>query len=873
MKHKYLPFLAILALASCGNKPTPVPTPSSSSEGSSQEGSVISYDPYTPSSDSHEPGHNDTEYDYEGIKVNTPKNALGDDFAYGADLSSVAEVEANGGVYYNENGDEEDVFSILAKDGVNYCRLRLWNDPYSADGLPYGGGTNDLATDIYLAKRAKAAGMKFLLDFHYSDSWADPAKYWAPKDWRGKTYAGNIGRILGEYTANVLATFKQAGVDVDAVQIGNETNIGIAGYNSVEALDVMVDMVDSGVKAAKSVFPEIKTLVHLTNVKSPASIYRFLNAMQEGEVAYDIVGLSYYPYWHGGRQGLLNVMNRIHDDYNRPVWIVETSYGNTDEPNPNCGNTYHSSTFETPGGYLTSVQGQTTQMADLVSTLSEVKDGYGQGVFYWEPAWLPVEGSTWATKAGQYYNDHGTDGTAEQIAQYTDKSCLPAWSNQGWFDYSGKALPSASVYKHLKEGDKTAEEHIVSARFSQIEVNVNLKQGINLPSTAQVVTDLGALREKSVVWNQDEIAAIVKDGEYVVHGRLDDKFDIVAKITAETNFIDDYSFEKQKSGEEVAVGGDWTCTSQVKNGARIEAKSEGNLDGEKYFHWYAAANNHVELSSEVTVNNVDAEPWDFDLSTYIMAGDLASDYNEVKMWVQVKGDASTKIEKDIKSDVVRGWGTPLNVYMRRASIDHISVPAGETTFEFGLIIDTKASAWGHNDLWSFSLHKDVEVKEYVANGALEDGDLAKQTNGATMLVDPWIMNDDTTSGAFGVGNETIACATSSINLRWWLDSAFTFGFHQNIAGLAAGEYEFSFAILSLESSAYNSFEVYMLVDGEETATYDIKNNHDLGYGTGNGEVIKASFTIPGEKVITFGLRASCQSDAWGRVTDFALEAK
>ena len=111
-----------------------------------------------------------------GYIVNGTKNALSADFAYGADLSSVAEVEENGGVFYNESGVEQDVFKILANDGVNYARFRLWEDPKSADGVSYGGGHNDLKTDLALAKRAKLAGMKVCLDFHLSDFWTDPDK-------------------------------------------------------------------------------------------------------------------------------------------------------------------------------------------------------------------------------------------------------------------------------------------------------------------------------------------------------------------------------------------------------------------------------------------------------------------------------------------------------------------------------------------------------------------------------------------------------------------------------------------------------------------------------------------------------------------------
>lgn len=876
MKRK-IPFvlsLAAMFLISCGEGGSSTPVESSSQGTSSHSGQDISYSPYDPDIPSHEETTNDEPHDYDAIKVNAPAKKLVDGFAFGADLSMVAEIEKCGGVYYNEEGIEEDVFSILKRNGVNYCRLRLWNDPYSEDGLPYGGGTNDLPTDIYLAKRAKDAGMKVLLDFHYSDHWADPSKYFAPKEWADTTYSGNIARVLGDYTYWTLKAFKDAGIELDSVQIGNETNNGIAGFDSISALDIMARMVHSGVDAAKEVFPNIKTLVHLTNVKSPASVYQFLDAMKEEGVPYDIVGLSYYSYWHGSLENLGNVMDAIHDNYGKPSWIVETSYGNTDEINENCGNIYHSANHETPGGYLTSVQGQTTQMADLVSTISEVEDGYGQGVFYWEPAWLPAPGNTWCSKAGQYYNAHGRDGTPEQIAVYSDKSCMGTWCNQGWFSYTGKALPSVSVYKHIIDADKGAEEHIVASRADKVSVNVNLLNGVKLPATAQVVTDLDALRHKPVVWNQDEIDAIQIDGEYEVHGKILAEYTLdaaghyvydeaktypyLAKVTAETNYIPDYSFEKQLDGEEVPVTGDWSVESLVDNGARIEAKAEGNLDGEKYFHWYADSDNEITLTSKIDV----AHPDDYDLSTHIMAGDLPSDYEVFEVWYQLGEGEIQRL--DVLKKVVLGWGSPLERFMTRVAIEHIQVNE-PTTLTFGLHIKSKATAWGHNDLWSFAKHKEAK-EEYVASGQLEDGDLAAQTALAP-LSDPWIVEEGST-GLTVNNTEKISGQKSALYIGWWASEDFEFGFHQNIKDLASGKYDLSFLILSEVASKYVSFDV-TLSYGEHTEEHSI-TSYLTGWGSGKGNTAHIELDIPSDEVVTIGFHCSAKGGAWGRFTDFAL---
>ncbi|MBQ9457131.1 MAG: glycosyl hydrolase 53 family protein [Bacilli bacterium] len=822
---------------------------------------------------------NDEPYDYSSLKVNTPKNELVKDFAYGADLSIVAEIEANGGVYYNEDGKEQDVFQILANDGVNYARFRLWNDPYSAtlkgeDGkpLPYGGGTNDLATDIALAKRAKAAGMKVLLDFHYSDHWADPSKQWLPKSW-ANALVFELPDLLKTYTKNSLQAFKDAGVTVDSVQIGNESNNNLAEVPTSEA-DTLAELIGAGVAGAKEVFPEIKTLVHLTNVKSPKGVYQFLDAVNK--VNYDIVGLSYYPFWHGSQENLLTVMNKIEADYKRPVWIVETSYGVTDEPTEYAHNTYHSSTFEATGGYITGSQGQATLLADLVSTLSEVNNQKGQGIFYWEPAWLPVKGSTWATPAGQYYNDNGKDALkAEDIAGYDEG--LPAWSNQGWFSYTGKALPGASAYRHIQQGDAKATETPVALAQDKIEVTVNLVSGkVSLPQTAAVKTNLDALRARPVEWNQEEVSAILAggDGDYIVHGKVDGSFDVEANVTAETNYIQDYSFEGQADGEEVEVGSPWKLEASAKHVAWIEAKSAGNLDGEKYFHWYNVNDATFTLSQTLT----GVRAGDYDLSTYIMAGDLPDQYSKFELFYQLGG--GEKVSLEIGSKAVKGWGSPLNRYMQKCILPHIEVPADNATITVGMTIEYAGLAWGHSDLWSFSAHRDPKpVEEYVASGALEDGNLAAQT-AFTAPDSPWYVGEDE-ANVLKVSDKTEDQQAMKKNegtnnhFKWWSESPFSFELHQNVKNLPAGTYLFSCYLRSITDDGYDSFRFYYQVEGSDKVYFDLNNSTylkpwDTDDIVSTAEVALDGILIPAEKKVTFGFEVSGKANAWGRMTDFSL---
>ena len=163
-----------------------------------------------------------------GIFVNKVEN-LSPDFVNGVDVSSVLSEEASGVVYRDAEGNPQDIFETLHDNGVNTVRVRVWNDPYDADGNGYGGGTVDVPRAVEIGERATAAGMRVLVDFHYSDFWADPGRQLAPKAWQGLTPADTV-TALHDFTADALEAFKAADVDVSMVQIGNETNNAIAGY-------------------------------------------------------------------------------------------------------------------------------------------------------------------------------------------------------------------------------------------------------------------------------------------------------------------------------------------------------------------------------------------------------------------------------------------------------------------------------------------------------------------------------------------------------------------------------------------------------------------------------------------------------------------
>ena len=191
---------------------------------------------------------------------------ISDDFYRGMDASAVLALENSGVKYYNFDGEEQDVFMTLAQAGVNYIRLRVWNDPYDENGNGYGGGNNDVATAITLGQRATKYGMKVCIDFHYSDFWADPKKQFVPKAWEGMEIEEKADALY-DFTLDSLTQLLEAGVDVGMVQIGNEINNGMSGETDVANIRKLLTAGSKAVReAAANSGKEILVAIHYTNI-------------------------------------------------------------------------------------------------------------------------------------------------------------------------------------------------------------------------------------------------------------------------------------------------------------------------------------------------------------------------------------------------------------------------------------------------------------------------------------------------------------------------------------------------------------------------------------------------------------------------------
>lgn len=404
----------------------------------------------------------DDEIAIEKIEFNNP------DFIRGMDISSVISLENAGVTFKNENGTEEDIFKLLADNGVNYIRVRIWNDPYDSDGNGYGGGNSDLEKAKQIGRRAAEHGMKLLVDFHYSDFWADPAKQKAPKAWEKLTLAQKQSALY-DYTYNSLTELKAVGADIGMVQIGNETTSGIAGVHDYSDIHKLFS---AGSGAVRDFDSEIKVAIHFTGPENTAVMKWYADYLSQNKVDYDIFASSYYPYWHGSLENLTAVFDYVAETYGKYTMVAETSYAFTLDDTDGHANTVSRWSNSTGENLLWdfSVQGQADEVRAVMNAVNNVSSAKGLGVFYWEGTWISVGDTTglsgaeltrrcnanrelwercgcgWASSySGEYDSD---------AAQYFGGSAV---DNQAFFDANGKALPSFRVFKYVVTGSSGAD--------------------------------------------------------------------------------------------------------------------------------------------------------------------------------------------------------------------------------------------------------------------------------------------------------------------------------------------------------------------------------------------------------------------------------
>lgn len=299
-----------------------------------------------------------------------PGRACAQDYAIGADVSFLAQAEQQGKIF-KDNGVAQPVLEILKNHGYNWIRLRIFNAPTD---LP-----NNLAYTIALAQSARKLGFHFLLDFHYSDTWADPAKQFIPAAWQNLSHAQMV-EALFQYTQLTIAAFRDAGVLPDMVQIGNEVTNGMLWPDGrlPANWDHFADFIRAGiagVQAGAGNLPRPRIMIHIDRGGDRSGTAQFFDKLNSYRLDYDVIGQSYYPWWQGSLDALRENLIFMARAYQKDIIIVETAYNWQPVEYKNR-----------PGPFPETPEGQTDFLAEVNRVVQATPDGRGKGVFWWEPA-------------------------------------------------------------------------------------------------------------------------------------------------------------------------------------------------------------------------------------------------------------------------------------------------------------------------------------------------------------------------------------------------------------------------------------------------------------------------------------------------------
>lgn len=363
----------------------------------------------------------------------------------GVDISSIISIENAGVEFFDTSGDKADIFETLSQKGVNYIRVRVWNEPYDSNGNSYGGGNNDLFTAAEIGKRAAKYGMKLLVDIQYSDFWADPAKQTRPKYWQPHDHE-KLKTEIYRYTTWVLETITEGGGDIGMVQVGNETNCFFCGEKDMYKI---CDLFSSGNKAVRDFDRDILIAHHFADPSS-GHFEWYAKVMDECNLDYDVFAASYYSYWHGTTDNLTAVLKGIADKYNKYVMVAETAYPYTSEDGDTFGNAVSEYSDNVTLRYPISVDGQADAITDVFQAVANV-GSKGIGAFYWEPAWLGVYNIPWEQQ-NELWKKYSSGWATDYAAEYDESVTAvggSAYDNQALFDFSGRPLDSLDVFSRI----------------------------------------------------------------------------------------------------------------------------------------------------------------------------------------------------------------------------------------------------------------------------------------------------------------------------------------------------------------------------------------------------------------------------------------
>ena len=548
------------------------------------------------------------------------------DFILGMDASSVLAEERSGVVYYGFDGQKQDVFRTLADAGVTHIRVRVWNDPYDGNGNGYGGGNCDIQTAVELGKRATACGLGLIVDFHYSDFWADPGKQIAPKAWANMELEEKSDALY-VYTRDCLKALKDARVQVSMVQLGNETNGALCGETKWAGIQ---SLMQAGARAVREVCPDALIAVHFANPEREGDYADYAWRLNYYSVDYDVFATSYYPYWHGTLENLSQVLTEIAETYGKRVMVMETSYAYTSEDSDFSGNTI------SDGGGITknypfTVQGQANCVRDVIDTVAQIPNGIG--VCYWEGTWISVGTASWEQNSA-LWEQFGSGWASSYAAGYDPDDAGRyyggcAVDNQALFDPSGHPLESLRVFGLVRSGN---DVEVTPDALEDVQLEVDLNGKIVLPETVNAIMTDDTRQAIPVTWDTDDAAlsSMYKNGAqtYEILGTAGEMTAHCYVSMVEFNFL-------QNPGFETGELSPWSIEDRA--GAEqlyVEQKLTDSLSGEWHMHFWSPGENTVDFTLSQDVEGLSTGHYKFSIS--LMGGDAGA--HEAYAFAAVDGE-------------------------------------------------------------------------------------------------------------------------------------------------------------------------------------------------------------------------------------------
>lgn len=422
------------------------------------------------------------------------------DFYKGMDISFLPEYLDEGMQTKDFDGTPTEPFELIQRYGVNAIRLRVWNNP---ENVPESKGYCSISHTIEMAKKIRKYGMSFLLDFHYSDYWADPAQQNKPKAWIGLSF-DQLEEAVFTYTRDTLSALQREGALPDMVQIGNEIRSGLL-FPDGELPDYehMVRLVNAGIRGARVVADSdrLKVMIHLDQGGRYFYLQEwFSKALQSGLQDFDIIGLSYYPFWHGTFADLQETLRKLVQIYQKPVMIVETAYawrksekGFIDE------------TQERIAGFPATPEGQKKVLDLVMNIVAGMPDNKGLGVYYWEPLCVPRSGR----------------GGWEE--------------NMGLLDECGKIMEGIRSFAFTRQQARPNEYAKI---FTPAPLETLAGTEPELPEEVAVLKFDGTIDKKIAAWNLEALDKewYTQPGIYKVTGQVEN---IQTNIEIEVNVVED----------------------------------------------------------------------------------------------------------------------------------------------------------------------------------------------------------------------------------------------------------------------------------------------------------------------------------------------